>query len=649
MLAVTDDHDYQLSVIVPTYRREAVLCDTLASIFEQRGVRYEVIVVDQTPVHEGATMDYLKGCAERENVLIIKETYANLPHARNVGICASRAPLILFLDDDVLLPSGVLARYVKAMDNPKVDAVGGATLRRGESYEDLLPLPVSERAARNRLDLPLMRYRGVVPGALHLAGGNMSMRREWLLRANGFDHSIRGGSLGEDTEFFARIRRLSAHTLYDSACAVVHLQASAGGTRADALSLYLRHRERMCNFYYMMFHGAGVRLALVMVARRWKNRISPPRYREPAHVGPGPAREGGSGFFASVLGRSAGAMDGIVAAWKERRKCGDLDVAAERLERKFSGESLPTVSVIIATYNRPESLLRAVKSLLAQREDLVEIIIVDQSPIPQTNLPDDEKIRVLRTSTPNASRARNAGAREARGSVLLFIDDDAEALPDLILQHAAAIRSPGVGCVGGLVILDSKPGVAGTQYPLPHWTAREHMESPVCYHATPFPDALHIITCNLSVRRDAFIRVDGFWERFAGYGEDIDLVARLRRTGLRAVYEPNAAVAHIQCASGGTRAGRGSFGWYYRRAIAHHLSELRVAGYFGWPAAELRRQRRRIGRRFIKSKGSGSGVRSRWKPLCELLAIPHAWFLRIAFGNSRGSYASTAEKFRDGR
>ena len=62
-----------LSVIVVTYRREQVLCDTLSHLLAQNYPESEILVVDQAPDHEPATRDFLRGVADTIRYIAIDE------------------------------------------------------------------------------------------------------------------------------------------------------------------------------------------------------------------------------------------------------------------------------------------------------------------------------------------------------------------------------------------------------------------------------------------------------------------------------------------------------------------------------------------------------------------------------------------------
>jgi len=120
--------------------------------------------------------------------------------------------------------------------------------------------------------------------------------------------------------------------------------------------------------------------------------------------------------------------------------------------------SLPSISVILPTRNRPHLLPRAVRSVMAQEGVDFELIVVDDNP-PEKRAAtlaalapwrDDPRLRVItHGSGSNAAAARNAGLAIARGSWVAYLDDDdAYAAGKLACQKALADRtgSPLVLC-----------------------------------------------------------------------------------------------------------------------------------------------------------------------------------------------------------
>lgn len=106
-------------------------------------------------------------------------------------------------------------------------------------------------------------------------------------------------------------------------------------------------------------------------------------------------------------------------------------------------ESDPEVSIVLPTYNRAASLERAVDSVLAQRFDDYELIIVDDGSTDETldfDAGRDARIRFVRQENRGASAARNHGLELTRGRFITFLDSDDEWFPNALGLEAAFLR-----------------------------------------------------------------------------------------------------------------------------------------------------------------------------------------------------------------
>lgn len=100
----------------------------------------------------------------------------------------------------------------------------------------------------------------------------------------------------------------------------------------------------------------------------------------------------------------------------------------------------PTVSVIIPTYNRSSTILRAINSVINQTYKDFEIIVVDDASQDNTeeivhNITDERVHYIKHAFNKGANAARNTGIRQASGKYIAFQDSDDEWLNDKLQQQ----------------------------------------------------------------------------------------------------------------------------------------------------------------------------------------------------------------------
>lgn len=104
---------------------------------------------------------------------------------------------------------------------------------------------------------------------------------------------------------------------------------------------------------------------------------------------------------------------------------------------------MPTVSVIIPTYNRASVLKRAIESVLAQDFHDFEIVVVDDGSTDNTPevLASYQQICVIRQDHRGVSAARNAGTARASGRLITFLDSDDLWLPGKLSVQVAFLNT----------------------------------------------------------------------------------------------------------------------------------------------------------------------------------------------------------------
>ncbi|WP_324759917.1 glycosyltransferase family 2 protein [Haloarcula sp. GH36] len=203
-------------------------------------------------------------------------------------------------------------------------------------------------------------------------------------------------------------------------------------------------------------------------------------------------------------------------------------------------DSPPRVSVVIPTYNRADTVRRAIESALAQTVTDIEVVVVDDGSTDDTAAVvagiDDERVRYI-THEGNRGRsvARNTGIDAARGEYVAFLDSDDHWLPGKLERQLDELsrRSPewiGVYCE----FLTPKPSALGRTV---DWLSREVFAAPNALEGGR-ELAREILTVNvlmgpgstLLVEREALLATDGFDEQLVDH-EDWDLVLQLLARG----------------------------------------------------------------------------------------------------------------------
>ena len=102
------------------------------------------------------------------------------------------------------------------------------------------------------------------------------------------------------------------------------------------------------------------------------------------------------------------------------------------------------VSIIIPTYKRYDTLDRAVKSVLNQSYENLEVIVVDDD-LTNEKLDldiDDARVQIIKNKrTKGANGARNTGILEAKGHYVAFLDDDDEWLENKLSTQVSYLKS----------------------------------------------------------------------------------------------------------------------------------------------------------------------------------------------------------------
>jgi glycosyltransferase involved in cell wall biosynthesis len=194
-----------LSVVIPTFDKRALLDRTLAALRDQElpaGVAWEIVVVDDGCTD--GTGDWLRQECDRSEKagsgpslrLVTPGGNVGRARARNLGVAEARGAWIVFLDDDIVAPPGLLAAHLELlMRHPGDGTIGPAV------------------TAPELVDAPHLHYLDT-RGVARLAAGpaparyfvtqNAAVPRAAFLSVGGFDEAFRSYGF-EDMEIAFRL------------------------------------------------------------------------------------------------------------------------------------------------------------------------------------------------------------------------------------------------------------------------------------------------------------------------------------------------------------------------------------------------------------------------------------------------------------
>jgi O-antigen biosynthesis protein len=231
------------------------------------------------------------------------------------------------------------------------------------------------------------------------------------------------------------------------------------------------------------------------------------------------------------------------------------------------------VSILIPFRDEPQLLRTCVDSIVATTRPhaSVEIVLIDNgSSDPETltlveRLANNPDVRVMVDPRPfNWAALNNAGAREARGNVLLFLNNDIEAhrCGWLAALCAQALRGD-VGAAGARLLYPDRRLqhcglVVGLTGAAGHVLGGLHEREPGYLRmATSARECSAVTGACLATRRDVFDLLGGFDEALGVDMNDVDYCLRASALGLRTLYEPAAELIHHESPSRGTAGGVG--------------------------------------------------------------------------------------------
>lgn len=218
-----------VAIIICTRNRAEHLAEMLPSLtnlYIPDGLIVDAIIVDNgsTDETQAVIAEVTSTCGWVRSVI---EQNQGLSNARNAGIEATTAPIVLFTDDDVRIPTDWLAGMYEMFGNPDAHIIQGHIV-----LAESILLPWMEWAHRAGLAEFTGDYATTVIGA------NFGFRRAAWERVGGFDPRFGSGTpigFGDDTLFGHKVRRHFGDIAIYSGAPIVHHPDTSRLTRESLL------------------------------------------------------------------------------------------------------------------------------------------------------------------------------------------------------------------------------------------------------------------------------------------------------------------------------------------------------------------------------------------------------------------------------
>ncbi|HLF86503.1 MAG TPA: glycosyltransferase, partial [Nitrospiria bacterium] len=198
------------------------------------------------------------------------------------------------------------------------------------------------------------------------------------------------------------------------------------------------------------------------------------------------------------------------------------------------------VSVIVPVYNNQESIKKCIEALLGQDypNNGYEVIVVDDGSDDGTaGVVKAYPLKYIYQKNQGPAAARNRGAGEAKGDIILFTDSDCVPDPDWIREMVKPFDVPDVVAVKGAYKTNQRAV-----------TARfAQIEFEERFNMLKKAESIDMVdTYSAGFRRGVFLEMKGFDTSFpVANNEDTELSYRMSRLGFRMVFNPNAIVYHL--------------------------------------------------------------------------------------------------------
>ncbi|VAX34890.1 hypothetical protein MNBD_UNCLBAC01-1529 [hydrothermal vent metagenome] len=198
----------------------------------------------------------------------------------------------------------------------------------------------------------------------------------------------------------------------------------------------------------------------------------------------------------------------------------------------------PYISIVVPAYNCQKTISKTIEAILNQSYASIELIIVDDGSSDATaKVVEQFDVNYLYQNNAGPAAARNQGAKEACGEIILFTDSDCVPQKNWVEKIVSGFKEPEIGVVAGSY------GIANPKNILARCIHKEILFR----HHYLMPQYPKVFgSYNFGIRKKIFEKVRGFngAYRYAS-GEDNDLSYKILKSGYKIYFERNALVDHF--------------------------------------------------------------------------------------------------------
>ena len=244
----------QISIVIPTYRREEVLLESINALLNLEYPATEIVVVDQTADHNPATISQLTEWHENGSVKWFKLPKPSITQAMNYGLLSAIYGLVLFLDDDIIPHQGLVLNHLKAhRSDDSLWATVGQVVQPWQKQEAIKPAS-KLKGLQKDFDFP---FNSTLDADIeNVMAGNLCVNRKRALEVGGFDENFIGAAFRFETEFARRIIGAGGKIRFIGSAGIDHLRAASGGTRSKGSHMTSASPlHGFGDYYYAFRHG----------------------------------------------------------------------------------------------------------------------------------------------------------------------------------------------------------------------------------------------------------------------------------------------------------------------------------------------------------------------------------------------------------